>query len=116
MIVRQRSGKSLGENETSVEAARPPAPSSPAWLSADLQENLQAILEQLGRLVDCDAWALMLLTGDTLSIAASQGLPDSIETDKLSFKLSEHPYLGDLLRESQPVVMGSGLVETRLND
>ncbi len=116
MIVRQRLDGGPDENGLSGGGAQPPAPLSIPWNSAELQTILQTILEQLSRLVDCDACALLLIEADTLYVAASQGLPDSAESRQPSFKLSEHPRLSDLLRETQPVVVGNGWVETLLKD
>src|SRR5574341_282178 len=114
MMERQRIGEGLRADRPSVAVVQPTAPSSLSWLSADLQENLQTILDQLSRLVDCDACALLLLTNDTLYIAASQGLSDPATTGQLSSIFNEQQHLSVLLREGRPVVMDSDLVELPL--
>jgi len=104
MIVRQRLGEGSGENGLSVEAVRPTVPSSPSRHSADLQEILQMILEQSDHLVDCDACALLLLTGDTLHVVASRGFPGPERVEQLRFNLKAQPDLRRVIEAGHPVV------------
>jgi len=81
--------------------------SSPAFppASAEIQEILQAILNQLGRAVDCDACALLLLSDNTLRIAASRGTHLAEDNETHSSNLERDAELRGLVHAGRPVIL-----------
>lgn len=90
--------------------------------SAEIHEILQTVLDQLSRVVDYDACALLLMNGDDLQIAASRGFPDGAEVEEHQLSQAEHSVLRRLIHEGKPVawsdttVAGPFTGDTHLED
>ncbi len=71
--------------------------------SSELNEVLQAFLDQLRGIVDCDACAFLLLEGDVLHVAAGHGFSSPALGDR--FDLGQQPGLRQLLADGLAVVL-----------
>jgi len=73
--------------------------------STETQGILQAILDQLDRVVDYDACALMLHSNNILRIAVSQGFHLAEDHETHPFPLEQHPELRHLIHDGRPVIL-----------
>ena len=94
----------LDANRQSIPVTEIRGPTPQVWPTADLHEALHLILEQLDRLIDCDACAIWLLTNEIVCLTASRGLLEPAKAGSLLFDLQQYPDLWRLVHEGRPVV------------
>jgi len=73
--------------------------------SVELREVLDIILEQLGKLVDYDSAAIMLLLDGAFKVVAGRGFPNLERTLQLSFPLAEDALGRRILETKRPLVL-----------
>ncbi|MBC7263179.1 MAG: GAF domain-containing protein [Chloroflexi bacterium] len=71
----------------------------------DLRDVLDRILEQLGKLVAYDSASIILLSGQTIRIAAGRGFPDLERALQVSFSLEEDALARHIVETRQPLFL-----------
>lgn len=110
MAKRDQIEKEIPEKSALVETPQAVDIPYTVWPPTDLEEIIQTVLENLDRLIDCDARALLLLSDDTLRVVASRGLRNPQEIGHLEFNAQEQSDLLELINDGRPVISRDGEV------
>jgi signal transduction histidine kinase len=96
---------------TQAQIAQSPVPvqaifvTASAPLPSDLSEPLQLILDQLPQLIDCDASAVLVISGEQPEVPVSLGLLGPSSNGRLRFDAPLAPEFDRLIQAGQPLVM-----------
>jgi serine phosphatase RsbU (regulator of sigma subunit)/putative methionine-R-sulfoxide reductase with GAF domain len=73
----------------------------------ELDTLLNLVLALLAQAIDCDAALILFRDGDTLTVRAIQGVPDSDDLVGLSFEPGESPHLDKLRHAQHPFLLSN---------